>query len=288
MENIVLDEVIPYLIAIVVFLVIRFICWQIVRSLSSRLERVKVQLPGSSVWSRTNALHATLSARIPRTMRFMGSRIDTRYFNGLPLTLLIIAALYIVMLLGGLIEELMEMDELLSMDQSINNYLQRFRTPDSVAFFTWITELGSFPSLFAVVFVSSGFFHVSKKGYMILPLMVTILGSQLTTYVGKFAFDRQRPEFLTGVTALTPSFPSGHATSAIAVYGFIAYAISRDMNNLRQRFEVTYWAIALIGLIGFSRLLLSVHYASDVAAGFLVGGFWLLVGLVIAEQFRSQ
>lgn len=44
----------------------------------------------------------------------------------------------------------------------------------------------------------------------------------------------------------------------------------------------------LIALIAFSRLFLSVHFASDVAAGLLVGAFWLLVGFGLAEASLSR
>ena len=74
----------------------------------------------------------------------------------------------------------------------------------------------------------------------------------------------------------------------MAVYGFIAYIISRDLMTTRQRFEMIYWTAVLICLIGFSRMLLGVHYASDVAAGFLVGGFWLLLGFALAEHKYHQ
>jgi undecaprenyl-diphosphatase len=44
----------------------------------------------------------------------------------------------------------------------------------------------------------------------------------------------------------------------------------------------------LIALVGFSRMFLSVHYLSDVLAGFLVGGFWLLVGVALTEWLRGR
>lgn len=69
----------------------------------------------------------------------------------------------------------------------------------------------------------------------------------------------------------------------MAVYGFIAYAIARAMPEFRERFEVVYCATVLIVLIGFSRMYLGVHYLTDVLGGFLVGGFWLLIGFGITE-----
>jgi membrane-associated phospholipid phosphatase len=104
-----------------------------------------------------------------------------------------------------------------------------------------------------------------------------------TTSVGKLLIGRHRPEITIDVTVVSSSFPSGHATAAMAVYGFIAYAIARVLPGVPERFEVAYWTAVLILLIGFSRIFLGVHYLTDVIGGFLVGGFWLLIGFTIAE-----
>jgi undecaprenyl-diphosphatase len=72
----------------------------------------------------------------------------------------------------------------------------------------------------------------------------------------------------------------------MAVFGFLAYALARDLDRPRQRFEVVFWTAVLIALVGFSRVFLGVHFLSDVASGFLVGGFWLLVGFTLVEWRR--
>jgi undecaprenyl-diphosphatase len=69
----------------------------------------------------------------------------------------------------------------------------------------------------------------------------------------------------------------------MAVYGFLAYVLVRMSTHVRRRFEVAYWAGVLIALVGFSRVYLRVHYATDVVGGFLVGAFWLLAGIVVAR-----
>jgi len=124
--------------------------------------------------------------------------------------------------------------------------------------------------------------------YCIVPLWVTQLGAQATNYLGKLALDRGRPELVTGITAATPSFPSGHAAAAMAVYGFVAYVLARERFGLRERFEIAYWSAALIAAVGLSRMYLSVHYASDVVTGFLAGGFRLLVGIMMAAHRRPM
>lgn len=262
--------------------------WYLLRAVSAMLRRVYTRAAVNSMRARANSLGVILARRAPRTMRFVAGRLNPRQFQGLPLTLMILAAIYVASLLGGLVEELMEAEELVRFDTRVNQFLNPYRSQLAVSVFDWITGLGAFAALTAVVFVSTGFFWAYRHAYLIAALWISFLGAQITTYAGKFSFARERPEFLTDVTALTPSFPSGHATGAMAVYGFVAYAVARDLPTLRQRFEVTYWTLVLIGLVGMSRIFLSVHYTSDVAAGILVGGFWLLAGFAVAEQFRSR
>lgn len=229
-----------------------------------------------------------LRTSFPKTTRLLQPRLTPSRYTGLPLTIIVVMALYITALFGGLVEELLEADELVRLDESINQGINPLRTESMIIVFSWITDLGGSATFIAVALVTTGLLWAHRRRYMIVPLWLTILGSQITTYTGKYVFARQRPEFITEVAAITPSFPSGHATSAMAVYGFIAYIIARDLTTTRHRFELIYWTVVLICLIGFSRMLLGLHYASDIAAGFLVGGFWLLLGFALAEHKRRQ
>ncbi len=237
---------------------------------------VKQRQEVASLWS-------WFSRRYPKTSHWLEARLTTRHFSGLLLTLMVLAMLYLLLLFGGLVEELLEAEELIRVDQWINQQLAQIRTDETLLVFAWITDLAGSPALLAVAVVSTGVLWAHRQISYIAPLWLTVMGSQLMTYSGKFLLQRQRPESVTEIIEITPSFPSGHATSALAVYGFMAYVISRELNTARQRFELVFWAAVLILLIGFSRMVLSVHYASDIAAGFLVGSFWLLMGIAIAE-----
>lgn len=265
-----------------------WLAWLVVRLSARAVGRLPGLLAGRRAWTRIHPLRAMLMQRLPRTYTFLSRRFDPRDFTGLPLTLLAAAALYLVSLFGGLVEELGEAKELAAFDNRIDALVNPWRTTYLTGLFAWITDLGGTAALAAAAFVTTGFLWAYRRLHFVLPLWVNIVGSQATTYLGKFAFDRARPEFVTDVTAVSPSFPSGHTSGAMAVYGFIAYAIARDLTDPRQRFEVTFWTAVFIALIAFSRVFLSVHYASDVVAGFLVGGFWLLVGFAVAEHLRRS
>lgn len=280
-----LMSVLAMVVAVIVF---RWVAWWGLRLVYRLFGMSVAVLRQAQAREDIAGLGSKIRTSFPETTRLLEARLTPGRFSGLPLTLIVIAALYIGALLGGLVEELLEADELVRLDKDINRLIGPIRTDAMITVFIWITDLGGSAALVAVALVTSGLLWAHRRRHMIPPLWLTILGSQVTTYAGKYVLLRQRPEFVTEVAAVTPSFPSGHATSAMAVYGFIAYIIARDLTTTRQRFEMIYWTAVLIGLIGFSRMLLGVHYASDVAAGLLVGGFWLLLGFALAEHKHHQ
>ena len=231
---------------------------------------------------------ASLQRRAPKTTRIVGARLSVDRFSGLPLTLFVALALYLIVLAAGLLEDLFEGEELVQFDQHVNEALAVLRDPSFLKLVNGITSLANLETLVAITIVSIGFLWAHRRFSYIPGLLLTVIGSQSIAYIGKYAIDRDRPDFLTFASASTPSFPSGHATGAIAVYGFIVYAIARDMPGVRRRFELGYWGCALIASIAASRAILSVHFASDIAAGLLVGGFWLLSGFALTEYLRQR
>lgn len=273
---------------LVVLIVIRWLAWFSLKSTHHLITRASAVATTGRPAKLFRSARAYLGEKFPRTTAFLEARLTPRKFTGLALTLIVLAAVYIVALLGGLIEELREAEGLIRMDEGINDALGAIRTDEIVHVFAFITEWANTSAIVAVAAVTTGLSMALRHGYLVMPLWVVVLGSQVTTYAGKYGFGRERPEFVTDIMAASPSFPSGHATGAIAVYGFIAYVLSREAVTVRRRFEIVFWSAVLVVLIGFSRMVLSLHYASDVAAGFLVGGFWLLVGFAMAELIRSR
>ena len=73
---------------------------------------------------------------------------------------------------------------------------ERWNTPAIVAVFRWITMFGNVQTLLAVVIVTTGFLLAHGPRAFLLPSWIAILGSEITTWSGKFALNRVRPEFL--------------------------------------------------------------------------------------------
>lgn len=104
----------------------------------------------------------------------------------------------------------------------------------------------------------------------------------------KAIVERPRPLHDHGfVTEAGWSFPSGHALGSVVFYGMLAYVLLRLLPARWHR-AVIAGAMLLIGGIGISRILLQVHYFSDVMAGYAFGTLWLLLCIGMAENLRLR
>ena len=264
---------------------LHFVTWRLLRWLTYDFGwQVLAREPRA--WQRLRPLRTWLRLRLPRLNASLAARLKPTRFTGLPLSLLVAGALYLAALLGGLTEDVIEAGAVLRSDQAVNGFFEPWRGGPLIPVFLWITALGAGPALTAVATVATGFLWAGRRPVYILPLWAAFLGAQATTWSGKYLVGRHRPDFIKAVSEVSPSFPSGHATASLALYGFLAYALVRDEPYCRERFEVAFWTAALIAVIGFSRVFLSLHYTTDVLAGFMVGAFWLLVGFALAEWGR--
>ena len=132
-----------------------------------------------------------------------------------------------------------------------------------------ITALG----YYWVVVPLSLFFRRGHALYAVL-LLISSAGAALLATFLKYLFQRPRPElFESDYTASFYSFPSGHATIAVAFYGTLALLVALRLQGWRR------WALLVAGatlalLLGLSRLYLGVHYPTDILAGYLAATLW--------------
>ena len=183
------------------------------------------------------------------------------------------AALLLLVRQGGLV---------VLLDGLVQAGLAPLRTRPMLVAFDWLTQSGTGGTGAAVALAASGLLWSSGRASLVGPLWLAFVGAEATTWSVKFLTARARPPFLEGLTAASPSFPSAHATVAVVVYGFVALSIAATAPE-RWRPEIFAAAAVLVVLIGFSRLLLSLHYLSDVVGGMVVGAFWLLLAWRLAR-----
>lgn len=268
---------------VITALVLRVILWRLVRAAVTGAPLVVPRLSGSRLWRSGAPYRASASARYPRLFGWLAARFSLAGFAGLPLTLIVVAGLYLLAMLGGLVDDVRENEGMVRLDQSVDAFFTPYRANWMLKGFLWITEIGAGPCLAAVLCVSTALLWSSRRTNDIWPIWVSFFGAQATTWSSKYIIARPRPEFLPHITEWNPSFPSGHATASTALIGMLGYVVARGVPGLRGRFEVGFWTACLVAVICFSRLFLGVHFFTDVMAGIMVGLFWLLVGFTVAE-----
>jgi membrane-associated phospholipid phosphatase len=114
-----------------------------------------------------------------------------------------------------------------------------------------------------------------------LPLVVPFLavaigGDKLLTNGIKELIDRARPTLNPIAKTLGPSFPSGHSSTAACVYAALALVLGRGRRP-RTRALLAGSAVAIAAGVASSRVLLDVHWVSDVVSGLALGWAWFAV-----------
>jgi membrane-associated phospholipid phosphatase len=145
-------------------------------------------------------------------------------------------------------------------------------------FFLYVTELGGSNIYLAIILI--GFWAVKKRETIVFALLVLFSG--MLNYWLKGAFSNPRPpetDWLEGASASGYSLPSGHAQSATTFYGWLGIKIK------------TWWmaiiSLALIVLIGLSRVYIGVHWMGDVLLGWAVGAILILFVWRFQEPVQS-
>lgn len=223
----------------------------------------------------------------PRIISFLKARLDTSVFSGLTLSIFSLAFVYVLALFAGIVEDLITSDPIIAADIRIANLLVGFRTADLTDIFSWITLLCKSQVILAFIVISVALLWIWRKNCYILPLFIAVTGSGIFTCLGKLAFHRPRPLQAVYVEH-SFSFPSGHATIAVAFYGFAGYLLMRFVKNRNIKVNIFFTTLIIIIAIGFSRLYLGVHYLSDVWSGYLVGTMWLIIAVSFSEWLSRR
>jgi membrane-associated phospholipid phosphatase len=130
------------------------------------------------------------------------------------------------------------------------------------------------------------FLFLRKHRWYSLRVPVVSLGSFIMMFSLKLYFSRPRPGDPVFDAARGFSFPSGHAMSAMTFYGLLIFLVWKNVENTALRWALTILLVIFIQLIGFSRIYLRVHYASDVVAGFSLGLIWLVLSLWVMHKIE--
>jgi undecaprenyl-diphosphatase len=145
-----------------------------------------------------------------------------------------------------------------------------------------LTQLGAPLVVELVALALAGYFFVVRRQRLGLYVLVAVLGAEAVSTLLKNAVSRVRPCVDVASCPATSSYPSGHATGAAAFWTVAAVL-------LLPRFGRRAWALLAVPvLVAATRVLMGVHYLSDVAAGLLVGGCWAAAWTVLLDALRDD
>lgn len=138
-----------------------------------------------------------------------------------------------------------------------------------------MTALGGvFLSTLATIAAAVALLFLKLRREAVLFAATVFFGWMLNNAM-KAAVGRERPSLVPHLTeAGGMSFPSGHAFASAMIYIGMALAFASMSRRHSVRYTLIGVAMAISALIAWSRVLLGVHYPSDVIAGWLGGAAW--------------
>jgi undecaprenyl-diphosphatase len=168
------------------------------------------------------------------------------------------------------------------LDRAIYQALYAGGHPTVIVIARAFTALGEPTVLIVAGFLTA--FLLWRAGHRHLPwvlIAITLIGRGISE-LQKYWIGRVRPDVSPHLVIVkTSSFPSGHATSSMIFYLTMALALTV---GTRWHRVAAAGAILLSLLIGTSRVMLGVHWPSDVVGGWAFGMLWVLLTLRVAGR----
>ncbi|WP_183407000.1 phosphatase PAP2 family protein [Nocardioides marmorisolisilvae] len=178
-----------------------------------------------------------------------------------------------------------------SLDHGLGSGPQRF-TADH----RWVLNLANFVAdvtqpdyLVGLVLVIAGLLALVGHWRAGVWALIVIEASRWGYYLLKAVFERPRPHWAhPAAHAGGWSFPSGHSTAIAALAGIAIVLAIMFSPTRRLRYRVISGALVVAALVGFDRILLGVHYPSDVLGGLLLGASITLLTLAAFDPLPHR
>jgi undecaprenyl-diphosphatase len=228
-----------------------------------------------------------LAARVPRLWAFVRRRFSVQEWRGLALTAAAGIAFVAVYLFVLVTESWTDEAALYAVDRAVYEGLAGSVDGRAIPFMRAVTHFADALTVVLVSLALGGFLLLRRRRWEFLSLFLVVGVGAALMYGLKGAFGRSRPVEQLAET-VGHSFPSGHAFHAVTLYGFLVYLTWRFVPRDAVRLGVTFALTLLVVLVGLSRVVLRVHWVSDVAGGFAVGLAWLVCALVAARALRAR
>ena len=209
---------------------------------------------------------------------------------GNPRSLLIV--LFVAIFITGLIAlvdmatGLMARDAVSNADVSVFNLMKEMRNAPADELMTTITMLGdgAVLTVLAVVIVTWLVWRRAYRGA--IAAAIAIVAGKIFVPILKYGIQRPRPIELYGGAEMY-SFPSGHATMSMLIFGILAVLVSHSMGRWGRAVVYAMCGIVVIA-IAYSRVYLGAHWLSDVVGGLIFGAVMTAAFAVAIEAIPPR
>ena len=207
----------------------------------------------------------------------LAARLDPAVATGLLLTVAGVAIAAGALVVGVLAYLVRRDGELVQLDRSLATWAHEQATPASTWCLEAVSRLGEPRVVIGLAVVLAIAETLRTRSRWVVPfVLVVVAGNGLLTTLVKELADRVRPELNPIAATLGPSFPSGHSSWSMAFWCAAALLLSQGRPR-NARIAIFAVAAAIVVLVAGSRVLLSVHWLSDVFAGLALGAAWFSV-----------
>jgi undecaprenyl-diphosphatase len=213
----------------------------------------------------------------PRLAAYLRSRLNPAPLTGLGLTVALGMIVAGAIAIGALLVMVQHNAGLARYDLSAARWGAHHATATSTRFLRDVSLLGGTYCMIAVAVIAAiAESRRTRTSSVVAFLAVVVIGQLLVMNLTKFVVARPRPDIqrLTGFSG--SSFPSGHATTAAATFAAIALLVGRGRSR-GVKAGLAAAAAAIAAAVATSRILLGVHWFTDVLAGLAMGWAWFAV-----------
>ncbi|MEP6495100.1 MAG: phosphatase PAP2 family protein [bacterium] len=230
---------------------------------------------------------------IKRLRLFVAARLDPKTYLGLHLTIGLLVLGLALWAFGSLLQAVLDNQTLVRFDIATSVWVHARVTPGGLRFADIVSEVAS-PDIMAILgVVVAVVLWGQARRTACLAWGAAFIGGTAVQHMVKAAVHRSRPDYAAPfLSDKSFSFPSGHAMASIVGMGMLLYMLGRFWHPGRVwRLGSIVAGIAVVLLVGGSRIYLGVHYPSDVLGGYAAGTAWMAVcvsGLRVAEHQRAR
>lgn len=151
----------------------------------------------------------------------------------------------------------------------------------------WLSAFASSAMLIPLVVMVAIWSAIRGRVFHSLTITGAFIGTKVLLVLAALMWSRPRPDSASGgivVPEGLPSYPSGHTTQAVTVYGILCFFWMQRSRSPGEKLVALILLTLMILLTALARLRLGAHWPSDIAAGALIG---LVLLVVLIHALRS-